>query len=198
MKPPVPLPKEPPFITFYTPTFCRPEGLAACMRSVGRQTAVAHIEHLVFPDYVRHGIPDGLYGRMKWYFEACRGRYVHVLCDDDMLASDDAVAKLMAFAKKNADPPVILVRANKAGLELPFDWPSPGEPWAPVSGQIDLSCYVLRADIWRRHVDDYGLRYEGDYDHAVALQTAGHRMECLDLVFVDGDARNGRPEVDYR
>jgi hypothetical protein len=198
VKPPKPMPTAPPFISFWTPTFRRPKSLAACIASVGRQTAAEHCEQFVLPDHIGLGLVNGLYGRMRWYYEAFRGKYVHVLCDDDELAAEDVVEKLMKFAEKKGEPPVILVRATKGGLDLPFQVPVPGQRWDPVCGQIDLSCYVLRQDIWRRHVDDYGNRYEGDYDHAVALQNAGHRLEFLDLQFVDGGASNGRPEVDYR
>lgn len=186
-----------PFITFYTPTFRRPSRLAACMASVGRQTLAAEIEQIVLPDYIGLGVAQGLYGRMPLYAAACHGTYVHVLCDDDELIGKDAVAALKAFAEEHNNPPVILVRANKDGLELPFEVPAPGEPWSPTCGEIDLSCYVLRNDVWLRHVDDYGLRYEGDYDHAVALQTAGHRMEFFDRMFVEGGASHGGAEVFY-
>lgn len=194
MQPPKPLPTERPFLSFYTPTFRRPTALDKCIRSVSNQTAVEHVEQLVVPDHPGYGVAGGLFGRMAWYAEALRGEYVHVLCDDDELASPTAVEQLRRFVAKMHQPPVVVVRARKGVLELPLC--SIAEP--PVCGRIDLSCYVLRHDVWRRHYKDYGLRYEGDYDHATALWQAGHRHEFLDMLFVVGGASNGRPEVDYR
>jgi hypothetical protein len=198
MKQPVPLPTEPPFVTFYTPTFRRPRALAACIASVGRQTAAAHCEHLVLPDHAGYGVVGGLYGRMKWYAEACRGRYVHVLADDDELAGETVLEQAMRFAERMQFPPVILVRAVKAGLELPFNPPrAPSQPYVPERGEIDVSCFLQRRDVWLRHIGDYGPRYDGDYDHAVVLARQ-YPVHFLDLVFLDGAASNGRPEVDYR
>lgn len=191
MKQPKPLPSEPPFITFYTPTRQRPQALAKCMRSVSRQTAVEHVEHLVLPDYVGYGIAGGLYGRIPWYAQACRGEYVHILADDDELIGERAVEDLMKFARKHGNPPVIMVGAIKNG----FEYPSCNPAEEPKCTQIDLGCYVLRQDVWRAYCHDYGKRYEGDYDHAKALWDAGYRPLFLDMDFVEGGASNGRPEA---
>lgn len=193
VKPPRPLPTAAPFLSFYTPTFRRPTGLAKCLASVATQTAVERVEQLVVPDHAGLGVTNGLYGRMPFYAEALRGDYVHVLCDDDELASPTAVEQVERFAAKMQRPAVIVVRARKGNLDLPL---CPIET-APVCGRIDLSCYIIRQDVWLRHYKDYGLRYEGDYDHALALWNAGHRHEFLDMLFVVGGASNGRPEVDW-
>ncbi len=192
MKQPRPLPTEPPFITFYTPTYRRPSRLAKCLASVGKQTIAHECEQLVLPDHAGYGLVGGLYGRMPWYAEACRGRYVHVLCDDDELVEESVVAKLKAFIEKKRDPEIVLVKAIKGALELPTCVGRQPEP-----GETDLSCYVIRRDIWLMHYTDYGLRYEGDYDHAMVLWKAGYRTEFLDMLFVEGGANLGRPELDY-
>lgn len=193
MKPPAEMPTEPPFLTFLTPTFRRPNGLNRCLISVWSQTAIRRIEQIVLPDHLGLGVANGLYGRMPWYKDMPRGRYVHVLCDDDALAGPTVAAQVEMFAEKQGWPEVIIVRAHKGALELPVC--PPGLP--PEPGEIDLSCYVIRRDIWQAHVNDYGLRYEGDLDHVEAMVAAGRRFEYCNVMFVDGDARNGRPEVEY-
>lgn len=190
MKPPQPLPTEPPFITFYTPTFRRPHGLAKGMESIERQTAVKHIEQIIVPDFVGHGIADGLYGRIPWYAHACRGEYVHVMADDDMLFAENVVERVMKFARAKGNPPVIMVDVIKNGFEYPCCHPL-GEPEV---AHVDLGCYILRRDIWLKHCDDYGKRYEGDFDHAMVLHKAGYNREYLNMTFVEGGASNGRPE----
>lgn len=192
MRPPVPLPTSRPFLTFYTPTFRRPKGLTACMRSITRQTAVEHVEQLVIPDHVGYGLVGGLFGRIPWYAEACRGEYVTIIADDDHLAAENVVAKVMAFARSNGNPPVIVVNSIKNGLEYPSC-----DPADPQLTQVDLGCYILRRDVWLAHCRDYGHRYEGDYDHAVALKAAGWPVAYLDLDFVEGGNSNGRQEEDW-
>lgn len=200
MKPPVPLPTEPPFISFYTPTFRRPEALARCLRSVGRQTAVLRTEQIIIPDFVGHGVGPALYGRLPWYAEAMRGHYVHVLNDDDVLAADDVVARLEAIAAENHHPPVLVVQAWKNGHVYPRkDRPGAESHWASeVEGAIDVASYVLRRDIWLAFRNRYGLRYAGDADHVAALNMAGVSMVETGLKFVEGTNRNGRPEVEYQ
>lgn len=190
MKPPRPLPDEPPFISFYTPTFRRPASLAKCMQSLDRQTLVERLEQIVVPDHVGHGVVGGLFGRIPWYASALRGEYVHVLADDDYLPDERAVEKLMSFARKTGNPEVIVVGSVKNGFEYPSCNPT-GEPQVT---QVDMGCYVMRRDVWLAHCLDYGSRYEGDFDHALAMYRAGRKFEFFDFDFVEGAASNGRPE----
>lgn len=192
MKPPKPLVPHP-FVTLITPTFRRPAGLAACLASVGKQTAAAEVQHLVLPDHVGHGLVDGLFGRLPWVAGAVRGRYVNILCDDDILADDTVVAQVQAFAEARQFPPVIVARVVKAGLCLPMCPPE----GPPICGQIDLTSYIVRADVWAAHVNDYGRRYEGDFDHADALFNAGYPSAYCDVIWAVGRASHGRPEGDY-
>jgi glycosyltransferase involved in cell wall biosynthesis len=182
-----------PFVTLITPTFRRPVQLAACLESVGRQTAADQVQHLVLPDHVGHGIVDGLYGRMPWCVGAVRGRYVAVLCDDDVLAGEAVVAQVQAFADERKSPPVIVARVVKNGMSLPACPPD----GPPQCGAVDMASYIVRADIWAAHAGDYGRRYEGDYDHAAALWAAGHPVAFCDALWAVGGASHGRPEVDY-
>lgn len=194
MRPPRPLLPGPPFLTLYTNAFRRPMALARNFASVARQTEVQLVEQIVLPDHVGHGW-CALFGRIPWYAPACRGEYVAFLNDDDSLASDNVVARLRAFVKDAGRPPVVLVRVRKGDLEFPRQDPA----LAPVEGLVDLGSYVLRRDVWLRHAADYGLRYQGDYDHAQVLWAD---PECrppvpCDLLFATGPISNGRPEVDW-
>jgi hypothetical protein len=193
MRPPVPLPTVAPFLTLYTPTFRRPQALAQCLESVGRQTAADDLEHLVIPDHVGYGLVAGLYGRMPRYAAAVRGRYVNILCDDDVLASETVVASVRAFADSWHSPEVIIVRVVKGATALPACDPLK----EPVCGAVDLTSYIVRGDIWQRHVKDYGLRYEGDFDHALALYRAGYTTAFCDVLWAVGGQSHGRPEMDY-
>lgn len=192
MRPPRPLPVSAPFLTFYTVTFRRPAALWRNMASIGRQTAVERVEQIVLPDHVGYGLVGGLFGRIAWYAEAVRGDYVHILNDDDELADARVVERLQAFVVSTGSPPVVVVRGRKGGVDFPRGaWGVP-----PEEGLVDLGNYVLRRDVWTAHVNDYGMRYQGDYDHARALFETGHRFEFLDMLFFVGGAGGGRPETD--
>ena len=194
MKPKKPLPTARPFITFLTNTFRRPQGLAACMSSVCRQTAVEHVEQIVLPDHLGHSPADAVYGRMPWYATAARGEYVHVLGDDDELADEKVVAALMKFAQKHDYPPVIVVRCKKG----PDEFPKCGLAGQPQEGDVDLCSYVMRRDVFVGHACSYGRNYKCDWDGYLALkERTGDRLMPLDLLFVVGKQGGGRPEVDW-
>lgn len=179
-----------PFITFVTPTFRRPTALAKCHASVGSQSAVDAIEQIDIVDHVGAGVA-GMYARMPLYAKAVHGQYVHLLADDDVLAGPHVVAQLRERAEAEGFPPVLIVSAIKGHLTLPLDNAGP-----PVCGRIDLGCLVVRQDIWQRHVGDYGLRYEGDFDFARALWDAGHTfVYARDIMFLIGAVSRGAAEV---
>lgn len=158
------------------------------MASVATQTAVAQIEHVIVPDYLRQGVVVGLYGRIPWYAGALRGAYVHVLADDDVLAGRDVVARLREAVDRLGHPPAIVVRVEKNGMAYPKD--AVTEP--PVRGRVDMASYVLRRDVWRQFASAYGERYAGDFDHALAMWEAGIRPVGVDLLWARGPKSKGR------
>jgi hypothetical protein len=179
-----------PFLTLYTPTYKRPQGLARNFASVAEQSIVGEIEQIVIPDHIGHGIP-GMFARVGDYAPAVHGQYVHLLGDDDVLAGARAVEEVRDFAKAKGDPDVIVVRAQKGGMLCPL-----GQAWPPVLGGIDLGCLITRTDIWLEHCRDYGRRYEGDYDYARSLFVKGRRAVFFDFLFCMGGQGVGRPELE--
>lgn len=175
-----------PFLSFYTPTYRRPQRLAACLESVRVQTV--HCEQVVIVDHVGIGIA-GMYATVARYASALHGQYVHFLADDDTLAGPHVVAQVREFAIAHDSPDVIIVRAIKNGLLLPRVMEGP-----PVQGEIDLGCFIVRLDVWQAHANDYGRRYEGDADFGAALWAAGRRFAYCDVLFEVGPALHGQPE----
>jgi hypothetical protein len=158
------------------------------MASVGKQTDIKWIEHVIVADYVGVGIA-GVFARVPEYANAIHGQYVHFLADDDELANSSVVTQLRDFAIAEDYPPIILVSVIKHGLgQISGVWP-------PVLGEIDLGNLIVRRDVWTQHCGDYGKRYEGDADFAQALCMAGHRVARLSMLFLRGDVRHGHPEV---
>lgn len=176
-----------PFITFLTPTYRRPKGLAQCLASVQAQTAHDEIQHIVIVDHVGVGI-DGMYASLPTYATSVQGEYVHILCDDDVLETVDVVASVRDCARK-FNPAVILVDVVKGPLFLHH------APWPPRLAEIDLGCMIVRRDVWLAHVHDYGKRYEGDFDFAEAVARAGHMAMFLPMLFLRGGQSHGSAEA---
>jgi hypothetical protein len=179
-----------PFLTLYTPTFRRPQALAKCLVSVQRQTCVEAIEQIVVVDHVGIGV-GGMFTQIPMYREAVHGEYVHILADDDVLAGPDVVERVRNEAYRHNRPEVIVVSAIKGALTLPLDRQGP-----PVCGRVDLGCYVIRADVWKRHCDAYGDTYEGDFAMASLLWTLQYRhVYAPEILFLVGAVSRGSAEV---
>lgn len=179
------------FITFYTPTYKRPQRLARCLESVSAQTAVEDIEHIIIADHVGVGV-HGMYERLPQYVSAVHGDYVHLLADDDVLAEYDVVEQVRDFAREKNYPEMIQVRVVKGFVEFPL------EPWGPpVLQRIDLGCIITRGDIWRKFAAEgaYPPKYDADFYFMKALWDAGHRWQFCDVRFLWGDVLRGVPEV---
>lgn len=177
-----------PFITFYTPSYKRPQLLLRCLASVAAQTVVADVEQLVVVDHVGRGIA-GMFASVPQYVDALHGRYVHMLSDDDELAAPTVVERVRAFAVEHEYPELILVWTLKNGCR----WPS-GAPWPPRLARIDSACAIVRRDVWRDHAQSWGLRYEGDFDFLHALYLDRVSVAWCDLLFTTGAVSHGQPE----
>jgi len=181
-------------LTCYTPSFrlatgqeARPSHLARCRVSVAQQTIP--VEHYIAWDARPGGSGiAGMYAQVPTHAHRVTGAYVHILADDDVLAGPDVAERTMAIAERHAWPEVLIVCARKAGRILP------SAPYPPRVGQIDLGCIICRRDVWQAHVYDYGRRYEGDGDFAVALHLAGRQFLYTDVLFETGEAMYGAPE----
>lgn len=161
-----------PFVSFYTPTYRRPEQLARCLASVQAQTQAKLVEQIVVVDHVGIGV-GGMFEAVPRYADALHGEYVHFLCDDDVLAASDVVARLKRIVDSERDkaglgPHVVIVGSQKPGGYFPSQNHGP-----PVEGSIDLGCFVVRADVWKTTCQLYGRRYEGDFDYISALWKLG-------------------------
>jgi hypothetical protein len=189
VKPPQPI-NPTPFLTLYTPTFRRPQQLARCLQSVSLQTEAKEVQHIVVPDHVGHGVSQGLFGRVATYAPSIIGRYVNLFCDDDVLAAETVVGQVKSFAEQRNYPPVIVANVRKGIHTLPMCDPE-GEP---ICGQVDLTSFIVRTDVWKENIHAYGARYEGDYDHAKHLYDSGIRFSFCPVLWAVGAQSNGRPE----
>lgn len=181
-----------PFLTFYTPTYKRPAGLARCLASVAGQTAVADVEHLMVADHCGVGV-DGMYGRIPRYVDAVHGRYVHVLSDDAVLASPTVVGELREFVETAGHPACVVVRIEYEPFGI-----LPNAPMNPPRlGHVGLSCLVVRRDVWAdlTRAGAWGLCYEGDFEFAHAAWKAGHAWTSCPVLFVRERQGAGAAEV---
>lgn len=176
-----------PFLSVFTPTYQRPAMLELCRKSVRSQTA--RTEHVVVEDTIGVGI-DGMYAAMPEHAGKPTGEYVMVLSDDNILTDEFFAAELRQIALQQDSPDVIVFKGQIDVTTQPASWG--GEPRITM---IDLSCFAVKREIWQRHAEDWGERYEGDFDFIHALWRAGYRFFWWDrLVFRALQISRGAPE----
>lgn len=176
-----------PFLSVYTPTYRRPKMLALNELSVSQQTVP--VDHVIVHDTVGIGV-DGMFADIPNHADKPVGQYVMVLSDDNMLLDGDFAADLELEAARADYPDVIVFKGKIDGSVQPLAWAC-----EPVFEQIDLSCFAVTVDVWRRYADAWGHRYEGDFDFIHRLWADGLRFHWWDrLAFRALMISRGAPE----
>lgn len=136
----------PPFLEILTRTFnARPRMFAAHKISLAMQTD-QDFTHTVLVDSDRRGLVWAT-ENMAAYAPRLVGEYIFVLDDDDELIRPTFVADLKELAVLYA-PDVIMMRMDHgAGCILP------SARWgkSPRVGEIGVSAFVVRRDVWQAH-----------------------------------------------
>jgi hypothetical protein len=159
------------FLSVYVPTYKRPVMLAKCLASIDAQTD-KDLEIVLIRDEIGIGI-DGMYADIQNHLDQVNGDYVFVLSDDNLITDSEFVSELKAIAQ-SYNPDVIVFK-NKIIGTLPDIWNA-----APQEGHIDLSCFAVKADIWKANADKWGKCYAGDYHFIRALWDQGHSFYWWD------------------
>lgn len=153
-----------PFLSIYLPTYKRPVMLAKCIESILKQND-QDLEVVLVRDDIGIGI-DGMYGDIPNHLDEVHGQFVFVLSDDNLITDADFVSGLKAIVAEHQ--PDVVVFKNQVASVQPDRWDC-----APELGHIDLSCFAVKADIWKANADKWGKCYEGDYHFIRSLWDQG-------------------------
>lgn len=175
------------FLSVYTPTYKRPEALARCKASVEAQTIPT--EHVIIIDEIGIGI-DGMYAAIRDHAYQVTGDYVLVLSDDNFILHADFAERLQKVAQDALFPDVVIFKNDIAGKCIqPVSW------GRVIYGQIDLSCFAVKRDVWQRYSDKWGRCYAGDFYFILALEKDGYRFHWWDSLEIRASRiSNGAPE----
>lgn len=138
--------------------------LAANQESLRRQTSEDWIQTVLTDDLGR-GV-EWANQRLGAYAPMLAGDYVWVLDDDDLCTRPTLVEEIAGIVANYA-PDVIMLRMDHGPLGvLPNDehWQRP-----PERGQIGVSAYVVRRELWQRHADAWQPTYASDFDFIAAV-----------------------------
>lgn len=134
-----------PFLEIVTRCYKRPTMLGVNQDSLREQTD---------PDWVQTLLVDDIGRGINWSHENLAsyapnlvGDYIFLLDDDDMCTCPTLVADLKRIVAEH-DPDVIMVKMDHGKAVLP-DERSWGDE--PVYGQIGVSAYIVRREVWQAH-----------------------------------------------
>ena len=136
---------------------------------------------------------------MGWAYENLKtvqpgGEYVFILDDDDYLIDEGFVAALKQFVVEHVCPDIVFVQMDVCGRILP-EWSE-----GLRLGDIAVSCFALRREVWLEHGGDFSGEYGGDFHFIDAVygcerQHTSARLERV-ASRVDRVSR-GEPEAIY-
>jgi len=146
-----------------TRCYRRPTMLARNQASLDRMNGDNWIQTLL-PDELGRGV-GWSYSNMAAYAPRLVGQYIWILDDDDECVYPALIDGLDAIRRQRW-PEVIWIKMNHGdGRVLPdANWQK-----APVAGDIGVSAFIVRRDIWHRNAKSLLPVYAGDFHFASAL-----------------------------
>lgn len=116
-------------------------------------------EHIIIQDNECRGIEwaNQLFARHR---DRINGRYVLMVDDDDYFTSSTVIEEIKAVTDHNANVDVIFVRNKICEQTFPLVWK---DTKAIEPCTINTSNFVVRRDVWYRHIPAFGAERMGDY-----------------------------------
>ena len=150
-----------PFITFITRCCYRPNMMRIAINSALAQTD-RDFEIVLIPDMKKRGVK---WANKQFGLNTNRvdGRYVYTLDDDSKIVDRELIKRLK---KISTQPGIVMVKCYRPQI-APHILPKPY-----VWGQRDKlrvattngGCFIVRADVWKRHAHAYGIPGSGDWN----------------------------------
>lgn len=150
--------REPqPWLSFVTRCYKRPAMLLHLLETIAEQTC-GEYENVLLVDAVGH---DVTWANAQFEVNKYRvhGRYVYLIDDDDEVIEPELVACVKRIGQ-TYNPDIIQFRfEHPGGHVMPPDelWEKP-----PQGGRIGGSSYVVRLDVWRRHIKYFSQEWSGE------------------------------------
>ena len=172
------------FLTIVTRCCQRPQKLSEGIASIKAQTC-HDLEQIYIPDRARRGIhvADRALAKSAGRVD---GEFVYILDDDCMLIDREFVEKVRDTVGEY-DPDIVMVKSRRPpgppnGRSLvPVVWEKP-----LYHGACNCLCYVMRAELWKRHIEAYGWhKWGGDWWFLEQALAEKPRMYWLDRIVAD-------------
>ena len=172
-----------PFLTIVTRCCKRPAMLSLCIDSV-RALMDCSVEQVFIVDKKQIGIlrANLLFAQHTHRID---GEYVYILDDDTLLTNTRFVTHIREAAADN--PGIIMVRSWRSQLN-PHTLPNNnvwGDKEKLKMATTNSLTYVVRADLWKQHIGEYGIAAGGDWAFLEKLRDEGHSFVWVNQMMAE-------------
>lgn len=186
-----------PFLSIITRVYKRPVGLSQNLASIHRLKD-KDIEQIFIHDNVGVGMFEAnkSFGNNE-VRSLIDGEYVYLLDDDDFIVNPGMIGELKKIAKEHT-PDVIFFRMIIKLGQIPGDlYPTNDLCWGvkPVIARIGGSCFVVKKEIYLKHIHEFAKPRCGDFYFINAVFESGAKCYWHDKVQAEtGKVSRGKPE----
>lgn len=188
--------KQTPFLSIITRVYKRPKGLSANMASI-ESLQDKDVEQIFITDPIGVGLLEANRSFAKNETKSLiDGQYVYLLDDDDFIVNPKMINELKDIAQK-FKPDVIcfrmVIKNNMNGNYYPTD----EKCWGvrPVIARIGGSCFVVKRQVWLKHIHEFGVPRCGDFYFIDSIFNAGHSFYWHNVLMAEtSKVSRGKPE----
>lgn len=185
-----------PFVSFITRKYKRPNGLRKNVASLMAQKGDVGFEQITIEDPVGYGL-HAANASFSLVRHMIRGKWVHLLDDDDFLVNPNFVKRIKEIDEKHSPDVIVFRMIIKTGSWDNY-YPSPvcWEQKKPILAHIGGSCFVIRDKLFRKFISHFNQPRCGDFYFINALYQSGAKFYWHDELMAEtGKVGKGQPET---
>ena len=187
---------EKPFLSIVTRCMenKRPMGLYKNNKSIEDQVA-KNFEQIFIIDPKGYGMLEANKS-FAYVSDMIRGEYVHLLDDDDSYTNPDFVA-LMECAARKGDYDIIFFKMYIYTGDGDNIYPKP-DCWGdiPKIARIGGSCFIVKTELYKKYISEFGVRRCGDFQFLKALWTEPDlKVLWHDEIMCESKPSHGKAEL---
>lgn len=181
-----------PFLSIVTRTMPgRPKGIEFNQGGIAIQVK-RNFEQVFIEDHKGMGMLEANRS-FQYVSDMIRGEYVHLLDDDDYYTNPVFTQRMEELA--TTKPDIILFKMKIFTGDGDNIYPKP-DCWGdiPKIARIGGSCFIVRRDVYQKHIHQFGIRRCGDFNFLKSVWTDSPRVIWHDEMMCEAKPSYGKPE----
>jgi hypothetical protein len=172
----------------------RPKGITANKQSIDSQLH-KNFEQVFINDPVGYGMLEANKS-FSYVTDIAKGQYIHLLDDDDIYTNDLFTKRMENVARLHNNPEIILFKMKIWTGDGDNIYPKP-DCWGdiPKIARIGGSCFIVRKDVYDKHIHQFGIRRCGDFNFLKSVWTDNPKAIWHDEMMCESKPSHGKAEA---